>query len=55
MAADFLNGEAGLQQAPSSVFRLEKTPPCAGILAAVEQPSAGVFVVETVGDGDGSP
>ena len=36
------------------MFRLEKTPYCAGVLAAVEQPSAGVFVVEEVGDDDGS-
>jgi hypothetical protein len=36
------------------VFSLEKAHRCAGVLAAVEQPSVGVFVVEEVGDDDDS-
>ena len=36
------------------MFRLEKTPDCAGGLAAVEQPTVGVFFVEAVDDDDGS-
>jgi hypothetical protein len=54
MAADFLNCEAGPEQAPTSVFRLQKALHCAGALAAVEQPSVEVFVVEEVVDIDGS-
>jgi hypothetical protein len=55
MAADFLNAEAGSEQAPTSMFRLEKKHHCAGVFAAVEQPSVGVFVFEEVGNDDGSP
>jgi hypothetical protein len=36
------------------MFRLEKTPHCAGVLTALEQPSVGVLFVEEAGDGDGS-
>jgi hypothetical protein len=54
MAADFLNGEAGPEQALTSVTCLEKTHHGAGVLAAGEQPSVGVLVVEEVGDDDDS-
>ena len=52
--SDFLSGEAGSEQAPTSVLRFEKTHYCTGVLAAVEQLSVGVLVAEEVGD-DGGP